>query len=174
VGPQAVAAVAPAASNRPYVPGGTIFSARADKPLDSFYTAPGSPFTATVVTPLRDMRGEAAVPVGARVRGTFVSSGSAEAPRIVIRLDAMDTKSGTLPLTAVVREAQHVDLVGPTRMVPRFSEEESDPWLERGPTAPPPYRATPTVGYVLEPSREVRVPRGALIELQLTAPLRLR
>jgi hypothetical protein len=172
VGPQGVASVAPAGVAETYVPGGTIFSVRLDQPLDSYYTAPGSTFTATVVDPLREARGRTVVEVGARMHGAFVSSGSPDDPRIQVRIDTIDTVEGTVPLAAVVREAQHLDLVGPTRTAPHFSSEFPYGALEYGPTAvPPPEQAAPNVGYALEQPREVRVPRGALMELQLTRPL---
>jgi hypothetical protein len=154
------------------VPAGTLFSVRLDHPLDSFYTAPGSTFTAAVVTPLSDPHGRTLVEYGARVHGTFVSYGSSDAPRIEVRIDSIDTVEGTLPVAAAVREAQHVDVAGPLRIGPRFTYEYPYGFLEYGMGgAPPPESAVPRVGYELEEQREVRVPRGALIELQLTRPL---
>jgi hypothetical protein len=146
VGPQAVSPAAPRDAAARYLPAGTLFTARLDQPLDSFHSAPGSTFTATVVTPLRDSRGGTLVPWGARMHGTFVSSGEPDDPRILVRIDTLDTAFGTLPVAAALREAQHVDWVAP---LPR----------------------KPNVGYALRRPKEVRVPSGALLELQLTSPL---
>jgi hypothetical protein len=150
VGPQQVQNVPPAAVAGPHVPSGTIFTARIDEPLDTFYTEPGSTFTAAVVTPLLTPDGSIVVPYGAEVYGTFVSRGSPAEPRIRVAIHAVDTVEGTVPLAAAVRSAQHVDWIGPAQPEPLFGYE-----------------------YPHEQPTQVRVPRGALLALQLTEPLLL-
>jgi hypothetical protein len=150
VGPQQVQTVPPAAVAGPYVPSVTLFTARIDAPLDTFYTAPGSTFDAVVVTPLVGPDGRILVPYGAELFGTFVSQGSPDRPRILVAIHAVDTVDGTVPVAAVVRSAQHVDWIGPPVPEPLFGYE-----------------------YPHEQPAQVRVPRGALIELQLVEPLLL-
>lgn len=174
VGPQAVSSVAPAGTSGPYVAGGTIVSVRLDQPLDSYTSAPGSSFTATLVNPMLDAQGRAIVAPGARVHGTFLSYGSPDDPRVVLRIDTIDTPAGALPLTAAVRQAQHVDLVAPSRhLAPRFESDFPRGSVEYGTVDAqrPPESELPGVTFAREPVREVHVPRGALMELQLTQPL---
>lgn len=173
VGPEAVSQTTPPDAATPYVPAGTLLTVRLDQPLDSFYTAAGSTFTATVVTPLRDERGATLVRDGARLHGTFVSSGAPDDPRVLVRIDTVDTAAGTLPISAAVREAQHVDWVAPLRPTATFQDEYPYALLEdgAGATFRPPELAVPNVGYAFRHPKEVWVPRGALMELQLTRPL---
>lgn len=174
VGPQTVAHVAPGSIVGPYVPAGTLLTVRADQPLDTYYTAPGSTFTATVVTPLRDPGGRVLVPEGAKVHGTFVSYGRPDEPRVRVALQSIDTVEGTVPLQAAVRRAQHVDWTGPPELTPRQAYQFPYDFLEYGnETAGPSDPNQPTLGYEIEQPRQVHVPSGALLDLQLVGPLAL-
>jgi hypothetical protein len=150
VGPQQVRQLPPAAVMGPNVPSGTIFTARIDEPLDTFYTKPGSTFEAVVETPLLGPDGSIVVPQGAAVYGTFVSQGSPAEPSIRVAIRAVDTVEGTVPVSAAVLSAQHIDWVGPPVPEPLFGYQ-----------------------YPHEQPTQVRVPRGALLALQLTEPLLL-
>lgn len=172
VGPQKIDAVPPRAEDGPYVPSGTLLSVRADQPVDSFYTAPASPFTATVVSPLLDTAGGTVVAEGAKVRGTFASFGSPAHPRVRLAIKSVDTVRGRAPLTAVVREAQHRSWVVPPALVPekahRLSYDLFDYHDQIIGTSGP---GAPQFGYQSEPPHQVLLPASALIELQLTEPL---
>jgi hypothetical protein len=172
LGPQKVEHAPPGAIAGPYVPAGAVLSVRADQPLDSYYSAPGSSFTATVQAPLRDSSGRVLVVPGAKVRGAFASFGTHEEPRVRISLTSIDTVDGTVPLSAAVRRAQHVNWAGPPELAPRASYQFPYDFLEYGTTtAYPPYSSSPSIGYQIEQPKQVHVPSGAYLELQLTAPL---
>jgi hypothetical protein len=174
VGPQTVDRLPPGTLAGPYVPSGALLTVRADQPLDTYYTAPGSTFTATVLTPLRDPSGRVLVAAGAKVHGTFVSFGSADEPRVRLAFQSVDTVEGTVPLAAAVRQAQHVEWIGPPEVTPREAYQFPYDFLEYGnETAGPSDPSQPTLGYQIEQPRQVHVPYGALLGLQLTEPLAL-
>jgi hypothetical protein len=172
IGPQAVSPTVPGALVGPYVPSGTLLTVRADQALDTFFTAPGSPFTATVLTPLRDPSGQLLVESGAKVHGTFVTFGSSDSPRVRVALESIDTVGGTVPLAAALRRAQHVDWIGPPSMTPRQSLQAPYDLLELGREQViqpgPDQHAT---SYEIAQPRQIQVPLGALVMLQLTEPL---
>ena len=132
VGPQAVSPTVPATLAGPYVPSGTLLTIRADQTLDTFFTPPGSPFTATVLTPLSDPSGRVLVESGAKVHGTFVTFGSADAPGVRVAVESIDTVDGTVPLAAAVRRTQHLDWIGPPGMTPRQSYQAPYDLFELG------------------------------------------
>lgn len=172
VGPQAVSPVLPTTLSGSYVPSGTILTVRADQALDTYYTAPGSPFTATVLTPLRDRSGRLLVESGAKLHGTFVSFGSAGAPRVRVALRSIDTVDGTVPIAAAVRQAQHLDWIGPPSMTPRQAYQPPYDLLEHGrEQVIQPGGDQHAVDYEIAQPTQVHVPKGALVTVQLTAPL---
>jgi hypothetical protein len=172
VGPEEPRPISPAAVGRPLVQAGTIFSVRIDQPLDSYGTAPGTPFTATVVDPLRASDGRVLVPQGAKVGAVFVSHGTPAHPRVCVELRSIETVEGRVPLRATVRVAQHLDWAGPASPGIRPSYG----LLERGwrgmPPTPSSQSAPPEIGDMIEtPSRQVLVPRGALVAVMLVEPI---
>jgi hypothetical protein len=176
VGPQTPRPVPPGKVQGPYVQAGTIFTMKLDEPLDTFYTPPGTRFTGTVVTPLRGPDGSILVPYGAKVRGTVASTGDPKIPRVRVELENIDTVAGTVPLHAAVRRAQHYDWAGPPTPEPYASYIYPYDLLEYGsgtsaPGTEPPGR--PVEGATMMQPREVRVPAGALVEVQLVDPLLL-
>jgi hypothetical protein len=176
LGPQTPHPVAPASIQGPYVQAGTLFSMQLDEPIDTFYTPPGTHFTGTVVTPLRGPDGRVLVPYGAKVRGTLASVGDPEVPRIRVTLQNIDTVAGTIPLHGAIRSAQHYDWLGPPTAEPYASYIYPYDFLEYGSdtsapgTSPPGH---PVEGATMMQPREVRVPAGALVQVQLVDPLML-
>jgi hypothetical protein len=176
IGPQTPHPVAPETIQGPYVQAGTLFSMLLDEPIDTFYTPPGTHFTGTVVTPLHGADGRVLVPYGAKVRGTVASVGDPEVPRIRVDLQNVDTVAGTIPLRAAVRSAQHYDWAGPPTPEPYASYIYPYDFLEYGSdtsapgTSPPGHRVE---GATMMQPREVRVPAGALVQVQLVDPLML-
>jgi hypothetical protein len=138
-----------------------------DQAVDTYFTAPGTPYTATVATPLFGSDEQLIVSSGAKVFGTIVSVGSYEKPRLRLALESIDTVRGRMPLRAVVRQSQHVQWLAP------------DP-LDFAASARTSYQSLPETnsyqvlyGYNLSQPREVHIPAGAVVELALTAPLEL-
>lgn len=176
VGPQTPHPVSPEKVQGPYVQAGALFSMQLDEPIDTFYTPAGTHFTGTVVTPLRGPDGSVLVRYGAKVRGTVASVGDPEIPRIRVDLQSIDTVAGTVPLRAAVRRAQHYDWAGPPTPEPYASYIYPYDFLEYGSdtaapgTSPP---GTPVEGATMMQPREVRVPAGALVQVQLVDPLML-
>lgn len=149
-----------------------MFSVRIDQTLDSYDTAPGTPFTATVVDPLRASDGRILVPYGAKVTGIFVSYGTPTHPRVRVELRSIETVDGRVPLRATVRGAQHLDWVGPVKlgMRPSYGLLESG-WTGMPPT-PSSQSGAPEIGYTMQARpRQVLVPRGALVALILVEPI---
>jgi hypothetical protein len=174
VGPQTPHLLPPGAVQGPYVQGGTIFWARLDQPVDTYYTPPGKHFTATVTTPLRGPDGRVLVPVGAKVRGTLASVGDQDMPLVRVQLDSIDTIAGTLPLRASVLGAQHYSWTGPPTPTPYASYVYSYGFSNYGAdtsssvTSGP---GQPVEGRTLMQPREIDLPTGAQMQLQLVEPL---
>ncbi len=173
VGPQTPDAASPARVVGPSVLAGTLFSAQMDQPIDTYYSAEGAFFTATVVDPLFDAQGQLLVPYGAKLRGTIASVGTHDLPRLRIALDSIDTVRGSAPIAAAVRDVQHYEWTGPD---PLALDTSSGPSYSRQ-DLPSAQRSAGLFGYqsaygngTTQP-REVRVPSGAIMELALVRPL---
>jgi hypothetical protein len=177
VGPQNPEPAAPGTVAGPFVQAGTLFSVQADEPLDTYYGSPGMPFTATVVDPLFGQDGRLIVAYGAKVRGTIVSVGPYETPRLRFALQSIDTTAGTVPLQAAVRRAQHYQWAGPDPLDLNASTSPSGAYARgSGQRQLPPadsFAYQDEYGYGTQQPREVRVPRGAILELALVKPLAL-
>lgn len=167
IGPQSPHPVPPGLIRGPFVQAGSVFAVALDGPIDTFYTPPGTRFTATVTTPLAGPDGRVLVPRGAKVHGTLASVGRADTPLIRVGLDSVDTVAGTLPLHAALRWAQHSDWKGPPTEEPYTSYVYSEGFLDYGTES----AGGSTEGRTMMQPREVRIPKGAEIELQLTEAL---
>jgi hypothetical protein len=156
------------------VQAGSVFPVALDGPIDTFYTPPGTRFAATVMTPIEGRYGHVLVRAGAKVRGTLASVGEPDIPLIRVELDDIDTVAGTVPLHAAVRRAQHYDWKGPPRRVPYASYVNSDSFLDYGTQSAGPSVSTsgpPAEGRTMMQPTEVRIPKGAVIQLELTEAL---
>lgn len=174
VGPQSPRLVPPGLIQGPYVQAGTVFAVALDGPIDTFYSQPGTKFTATVKTPLRGLDGRELVSEGAKVRGTVESVGEPDLPALRVQLDSIDTVAGTVPLHAAVRGSQHFAWQGPP--TPEFYSSYVYPYdfLDYGTAseAPGATSAGRTVeGRTLMQPREIDVPAGAVLQLQLIEAL---
>ncbi len=175
VGPEKPQPAAPGAISAPFVQAGTIFSVQTNEPLDTYFTAPGTRFTATVVDPLFAADGQLVVPYGALVHGTVTSVGPYERPRLRVHIDSIDTVRGTVPLTAALRDAQHYGWLGPDPLEAQTSVSPAQrfeyPDIERRLPSPDLFSYQDQYGFNTQQPREIRVPRGALLELALVRPL---
>jgi hypothetical protein len=155
----------------PYVQAGTVFSARLDQPLDSETTRVGTVFQATVVDPLIGSDGRALVPYGAKLTGVLVADEKASRPRVRVQLRSIDTTAGPAPLQATILSAQHIDWAG----APPPGERAPYGLLEGGWTGPPPTMFSRSIepGYAQRSvaPREVHVPQGALLAVELVQPM---
>jgi hypothetical protein len=173
VGPQSPTPVAAGAIRGPFVQAGTVFTVTLDQAIDTYYTAPGARFTATVRDGLLDQGGRAVVLPGAKVAGTLASVGATDIPLIRMQLERIETVAGLVPLHAAVRSAEHFAWAGPptpdpdsSNLFPRrftdYGQDVSEPREVPGHTLE---------GRALMQPRELRVPAGAVIQLVLTEPL---
>jgi len=137
--------------------------------LDTMASSVGTPFTATVENALVGPDGVTVVPVGAKVRGRLVSTGSVTDPRLKLELNAIDTAFGPAPLEAKVRHAQRNEYAGPPVFVPTYSDAYLYPYDAYAWGWWRPYGGGP--GYLPYSPREIHIPRGASVQLELTRPL---
>jgi hypothetical protein len=181
-GPQTPAPIAPGRVDGPFVQAGAMFSMRMDAPIDTFYTAPGTPITATLLNPLVDSTGRIAAAYGAKVHGTVEGAGTEERPRLRVQIDSIDTINGTLPMQAAIRHAQQVRWAGPARVIAESSAWDADTFLTPGDVEPgdrpggpfTPVTGTPYYAEVMQRPREVRVPQNAMVQVVLIRPIVLR
>jgi hypothetical protein len=95
-------------------------------------------------------------------------------PKLRVELQSIETVAGTAPLEAALRDAQHYLWVGPDPLELETSVSRSSQLgyadLRHG--LPEPSSAYANLyGFNTSQPREVRVPRGAILELALVAPL---
>jgi hypothetical protein len=175
IGPQNPHPVPPGAVRGPFAQAGSLFVVALDGAVDTFYTPPGTRFTATVTRPLEGLDGRVLVPTGAKVHGTLASVGTTDAPLIRVELESVDTVAGTVPLHAAVRWAQHYDWKGPPTPEPYASYVTSDSFLDYGTETDGPgvsqYGGPAVEGRTLMQPREVRIPKDAVMQLELTEAL---
>ena len=160
----------------PFIQAGSMLVVRLDAPIDTFDTAPGSRFTASVVAPLYSENGFMLVKAGAKVQGILVSSGTVEAPSVRLSFESIETARGKVPLRAVLRSTEHYDWTGPPMYVPgqalRWPYDFGDYHEDAAPAGGIPGR--PVVeGRTLMQPREIHVPWGAVMRLQVTEPVLL-
>ncbi len=174
--PQSPHPVPPGSVRGPFVQAGTIFVVALDDAIDTFYTTPGTPFTATLVAPLSGEDGRVLVPRGAKVHGTLTSVGTRDTPTVRVDLQSIDTVAGRVPLRARVRSAEHYAWTGPPITEPSASyiypyDFESYGSATTAEGAAPAGR--PVEGMTMMQPREIRVPAGAQVVLQIVEPLLL-
>jgi hypothetical protein len=175
VGPKAETAAHESLAG-PFVQAGTLFSVEVDQPIDTYYSAEGASFRATVVDPLFDTQGKLVVPYGAKLRGTIASVGTHDLPRLRLAFQSIDTVRGPAPIEAGLRDAQHYEWAGPD---PLFVDTSSGPsyMMSRYGDLPSDAPSANLFGYQVEygfgttQPREVRIPNGAIMELALIGPL---
>lgn len=178
VRPSSVPRIEPSQIRGPYVPKGTRMIVRLEGEIDTLRSRPGQPITARVLAPLYAPDGRVIVPAGATLRGRLVSVGSPERPRVRLLFESVDTVQGPAPIVAEIEASQHARYPGPTRwrQVPAdwyygglstYAYGDLYGWGPWG-GGPPGFG-----GYVWEPynPREVYLPEGALLRLELDEPL---
>jgi hypothetical protein len=164
------------------VPPGTVVAVRLLDRIDTETTAVGQAFRARVEGPIEAADGHVVVPDGSVLRGRVVSLGTADAPRVRLTLDTIDTIAGPAPIKALVRHAEPRHHAGPEVVAQGRGDTvcgdaggpgipfcdsyldliHSDTAPQHGFGEPPPTDDRP---------REVQLPRGARVELVLTEPL---
>lgn len=166
-GPQKIEHVAANEVHGPFVPAGTEFNATMDQPLGTIDSVKGQRFTATVQTALLDDQGRVLVPAGAKLIGTVEDTHSGDRPNIKVRFDTIQTTEGSANIDARILSAGQYAYLGPPQPEPGYG--------------PFPYYSTfypyaPSLawgygwgGYYVP--RELRVPQGAVLQVQLTRPL---
>jgi hypothetical protein len=158
----------------PYVPAGTRFDAQLEQSLDTSTSQQGERFTAVVQQALTDQQGNVVVPAGAHIHGSVHSViGTNSVPRLRLRFEGIDAAGGFVPLQARVVASGYQTYPGrPQWGGPNYGYTVWD-----GPTVwpyggGPGYYSYGVNGYydVYIP-REVRLPEGATLHLQLVRPL---
>jgi hypothetical protein len=159
----------------PFVQAGTVFTIELEQPIDTRGSRIGQPFTARTVEALVASNGRVIVPAGALVHGRVASTGNLAHPRVRLELDSIDTANGPASVAAVVLQAQRFTYPGDVSLdpveAPAFADEYVYPFdpmgygtgTSRGPSA--------SVAYEHAYPREIRIPRGARISLELTRPI---
>jgi hypothetical protein len=179
VGPSTVRPIDPRRVGGEYVQAGTSFAVTMDQTIDTQVSAPGMPFTATVAAPLVAPDGVDVVARGAKVHGTVTSVGSFGEPLVRIDIQSVDTQWGPASIVATVRRAQHTSYAGRPYLAPSSSLPLEDGHLYTydfytygTPLGPAPYPPAPPVyGAAVERPREIRIARGATLDLVLTRAL---
>ena len=180
--PRRVRDVDPARVQGPYVPAGARFSVRLNNDIDTMRSATGQPFTGVVEVALTGPNGQVVVPAGAAIRGHLASTGSAISPSVRLDFESVDTVNGPAAIEARVKASNYQAYLGPPMFVPAPSYGYSSAWGYgyAGPGFPfggygvAPYGGGPYYGgdlYTPIQPREVRLPQGARLELQLTRPI---
>lgn len=91
------------------VPAGSVVPVRLDQQLSTSGNAPGDPFTATTLAPLRDEAGREVIPAGAVVRGSVLAVDDAEeageTSMLVLGFESVSAEGVRYPLRGTVIEA---------------------------------------------------------------------
>jgi hypothetical protein len=180
VGPRSVHHVDARRIQGAYVPEGTIFTVHLARAMDTRGSPRGTPFTARLEKPLCSATGEVLVPAGSVLHGRLASVGHANAPRIRLDFDTVDTPAGPAPIQAAIRHAQYQIRRGSphARVVPESSSYADDPFLypydryayggpSRSVVGGGPGASTTQMYY----PNEIQVPQGAILRLVLVRPL---
>jgi hypothetical protein len=170
------------------VPTGTRLVVRTEDPLDSSTATPGDLFSARLEQPLRGSDGRVLVPAGAAIRAHVISTEELAAPRLLVQFDSIVTPEGESPLAARVRRAEVTRYPGAryaSSTVNRIgSAEQAARWAQQGGGTGSYFynrhNARSNLGTGGGPwayegrrgsERGIHVPAGALLELELLAPL---
>jgi hypothetical protein len=157
----------------PYVPAGQRLVVQLDQAIDTMESLRRGTFTAHLVAPLVGADGRVIAATGATVHGFVRSLGSVDYPRISLRFESVDTVYGSAPLPARVRNAQYRTYLGPAL----YGAAPAEPYGAWGGGPGAFYGAGLGYGYYGDwyyapyYPREVHMPAGAQLELQLSQPL---
>ena len=177
VGPTSVRDLPPPRVVGPYVHAGVALPLRIDGDIDTEYAQRGAVFTARTEAPMRADDGSVVVPEGALVRAHIVSTGTAEAPRVRIAFDSVETVQGPARIAAQIEHAQHTAHPGPLTPVPPesarvfvdeyvypvdFTQYGSGEW---------PTNNTFQGAQSLYFPREIHIPEGSRMTVVLTRPI---
>jgi hypothetical protein len=160
-----------------YAPSGTRIAVRLDQSLSTETALRGQTFTARLLTPVRANDGRIIAREGATVAGVVAGVRRGRSPIIEVEFTRIDTDSGPASLTVAVRDADRVIYRGDSNApMPSVSYYQSTavytptfggPFQYSNGPADSSYGTPVYVG----PPREVRLDRGATLQLQLTRPL---
>jgi hypothetical protein len=177
VPPSAPAAIGggPARPEPDAVPTGTIVEASLDQGIGTVSSKIGDPFSARVLAPVKAASGRVIVPEGGEVRGFVVGLDNGFLPLIKIAFTTVDTVDGVAPIQATLISAERYAYVeqspagAPSSYDAILYEPVFQPGVRPGEGigiggGPPPPTATTT-------RTELRVPAGADLRLELSAPL---
>jgi len=104
------------------VPAMTSFSVSLVGPMGTRLSAPGDPFRAKVISPLRTLRGYTLVPVGSVLKGRVVAVEQAPASRLRLKFETLTTTQGPVALQATLTD----DQPSPSFVVDRSRRAEGD------------------------------------------------
>lgn len=182
--PQEVKRVSPAAVQGPYVPAGTQFAVSMQDTVGTQTSYEGTPFTATVVRPLLAGDGSVVVPQGATVHGRVANVDSGMSPVLLLDFDTIETQWGDAPISAKLQDAQKVTFPGNDEVYdPAYGYDDygyyDAAFYSPGIGTYPYYGGyyggvTPyyqPIGFYDYNAREIRVPAGATLQLELTRPI---
>jgi hypothetical protein len=180
----AASAMAMPDANGPFVAVGTHFMVTLVDAIDTGRSHVGQEFLARVEAPLRGVANVILVRQGAMLRGRLMSVGTREVPTLRLELDTLDTVEGPAPVQASLRHARSQQY-DPTGFLGADHRDDYacavqpavDPFcdsyvrlvdMDRDTYADHKYGESPPTN---DQPLEIRLPRGARLELVLTEPL---
>jgi hypothetical protein len=161
----------------PFVPAGTRFSAQLDQELDTSSSPHEQAFSAVLQQPLTDSQGQTVVPAGARVHGHLHSvMGSTGVPRLRLSFENVEAAGGVVPIQVRVTSSGYQTYAGrPQWGGPGYDGYAvwDGPYLGVYGGGPGYYGYGYGYGgyYDVYVPREVRLPAGAMLNLELVRPL---
>jgi hypothetical protein len=97
-------------------PAGTQVNARLNTAIGTSESSVGQPFTATIVSPIMNVQGQAIIPAGALVSGRVVGVDQGPAASVQLLFTSIDGGQGPAPFSATLRS--------PSGAQARYSSEE--------------------------------------------------
>jgi hypothetical protein len=165
----------------PFVAAGTHVVVRLDEPIDTETSRAGQLFRASVEGDLRSPEGVLVVARGASLAGHVASVGTSFDPKVRLSLESITTVTGVAAIQATVQHAQRRTYSGPKApsgsgdTLCRGAATETDPFcdsyfyrLDTDGYSDHGFAETPLTD---DRAVEIRLQRGARIELVLTQPV---
>jgi hypothetical protein len=159
---------APGSISGPFAQAGATFHVKLDGPIGTQLSKPGDTFTATITEPIVDEGGSVIVPAGAKLHGRIADVSRGVAPKLRLSFSRVDTIDGAgIPIDARIMKTQRVTYAGEPLYAsyPADPSAVGDPWMT--------YDSVLSYEASAEPlySREIEIPMGSDMILQLTRPL---
>ena len=167
--PHQVETVAPSRVSGPFAQAGAKFRVKLDDPIGTQLSHPGNTFSATVVDAIVDTQGQVLVPEGAKLSGRIADIEQGVAPKMRLTLLTIGTsKGGDVPIHGRILHAQRMSYPGEPLYTSYAADPSSvgNPWMTYDSVLASPYGGSSTVF-----TREIEMPVGSEMEIEVTRPL---